>query len=83
MTSENQVGNPKGLTPMTPGNFEWCNPEVSDELDDEPESNKLNSMESILIYEKETNASSHAPSKTEPAKAKSDDQKGKLKKKKV
>ena len=52
MTIENQVGNPKGLKPLTPGNFEWCNPEVSYELDDEPESNKWNSMEIILMYEK-------------------------------
>ncbi len=66
MTIENELGNPKGLKPLTPGNLEWCNPEVSDELDDEPESNKLNSMESILMYEKKTNDSSHAPSKTEP-----------------
>ena len=66
MTIENEFGNPKGLKPLAPGNLEWSNPEVPDELDDEPESNKLNSMESILIYEKETNASSHAPSKTEP-----------------
>jgi hypothetical protein len=52
MTIENQVGNPKGLTPLTSGNLEWCNPEVSDERDDEPESNKWNGMESILMYEK-------------------------------
>jgi len=66
MTNENELGNPKGLKPLAPGNLEWCNPEVSDERDDEPESNKLNIMESILIYEKKTNDSSHAPSKTEP-----------------
>ncbi len=71
MTIENELGNPKGLKPLAPGNLEWCNPEVSEKLDDEPESNKLNSIESILINEKKTNTSSHAPSKTEPkAKAK-------------
>jgi hypothetical protein len=71
MVIENQLGNPKGLKSLTPGNLEWCNPEVPDELDDEPESNKRNSMESILMYEKKTNDPSHAPSKTEPkAKAK-------------
>ena len=52
MTIENQVGNPKGLKPLASGNLEWCNPEVSDERDDEPESNKWNSMESILMFEK-------------------------------
>jgi hypothetical protein len=57
-----QVGNPKGLKPLTPGNLKWSNPEVPDELDDEPESNKQNNMESILMYEKKTNDPSHAPS---------------------
>ena len=52
MTIENELGNPKGLKPLAPGNLEWANPGVSYELDDEPESNKLNSMESILMYEK-------------------------------
>jgi hypothetical protein len=28
-----QVGNPKGLKPLTPGNLEWCNPEVPEELE--------------------------------------------------
>jgi hypothetical protein len=46
------VGNPNGLKPMTPGNFEWSNPEVSYEHDDEPEGYKWNSMEYILMYEK-------------------------------
>ena len=52
MTIENEVGNPKGLKPLAPGNLEWSKPQVSDERDDEPESNKWNSMESILMYEK-------------------------------
>jgi hypothetical protein len=52
MTIENEVGNPKGLKPLAPGNLEWCNPEVSDERNDEPESNKCNSMESILMFDK-------------------------------
>jgi hypothetical protein len=57
-----EVGNPKGLKSLTPGNLEWRNPEVPDERDNEPESNKRNSMESILMYEKQTNDPSHAPS---------------------
>ena len=57
-----QVGNPKGLKPLTPGNLEWSYPEVLDERDDEPESNKQNNMESILMHEKKTNDPSHAPS---------------------
>jgi hypothetical protein len=56
-----QVGNPNGLKPLTAGNLEWSNPEVPNECDDEPESNKLNNIESILMYEKETNNPSHAP----------------------
>ena len=31
-----EVGNPKGLKSLTPGNLEWSNPEVPDERDDEP-----------------------------------------------
>ena len=44
MMIENELGNPKELKPLAPGNLEWCNPEVPDERDDEPESNKRNSM---------------------------------------
>ena len=50
-----QVGNPKGLKPLTPGNLKWSNPEVPDELDDEPESNKQNNME--VMYEKKNKRS--------------------------
>jgi hypothetical protein len=52
MTIEDQVGNPKGLKPLGLGNLEWSKPKVSYECDDEPESTKWNSMESILMYEK-------------------------------
>ena len=52
MTIENLVGNPKGLKPLASGNLEWSSPQVAYERADEPESNKWNSMENILLHEK-------------------------------
>jgi len=28
-----QVGNPKGLKPLTLGNLEWCKPEIPEKLE--------------------------------------------------